>query len=111
MLRKMIWLNKVKEKALIKLLDKLHKYKTMISDCLKCKRNTESINQRVSKNNKNKIMLLSKCAISGSKKLKLIKKQEANGLLNSLGVKTPLSKVPLLGNILFWMQLHWMKFH
>ena len=29
-------LKKVKEKTLIKFLDKMHKYKTMISCCLKC---------------------------------------------------------------------------
>ena len=46
-------------------------------------------------------MQLSKRAVCGSKKLRFIKKQEANGLLSSLGNKTPLSKIPLLGNILF----------
>ena len=50
-------------------------------------------------------MLLSKCAISSSKKSRFIKKQEASGILSSLGLRTPLSKVPLLGDILFWMQL------
>ena len=29
------------------------------------------------------------------------KKQEANGLLSSLGIKTPLSKIPLVGPLLF----------
>ena len=52
-------------------------------------------------------MLLSNCAICGSKKSKFIKKQEANGLLSSLGIKIPLSKIPLLGNVLFSMQFHW----
>ena len=37
----------------------------------------------------------------GNKKLKFIKEQEAKGLLNSLGFKTPLNKIPLLGGILF----------
>ena len=31
----------------------------------------------------------------------LLKKQEAKGLLSKLGIKTPLNKVPLLGDILF----------
>ena len=44
-------------------------------------------------------MLLSKCAIYGSKKSRFIKKQEASGILSSLGLRTPLSKVSLLGNI------------
>ena len=73
----------------------------MLSYCLKSKTNTENINPRVSKTNNDKTMLLSKCAICGSKKSKLIKKQEANGLLSSLGIKIPLSKIPLLGNVLF----------
>ena len=46
-------------------------------------------------------MLLSKCAICDSKKSKFIKNQEAKGLLSKLGIKTPLNKIPLLGDILF----------
>ena len=46
-------------------------------------------------------MMLSKCAICGSKKSKFIKKQEAKGILSSLGIKTPLNKKPLLGGVLF----------
>ena len=46
-------------------------------------------------------MLLSKCAICGSKKLRFIKNQESQGILSNLGIRTPLSKVPILGNILF----------
>ena len=46
-------------------------------------------------------MLFSKCAICDSKKSRFIKEQEANELLSSLGIRTPLRKIPLLGNILF----------
>ena len=46
-------------------------------------------------------MVLSKCAIRDSKKSRFIKNQEAKGLLSNLGIKTPLSKVPILGDILF----------
>ena len=46
-------------------------------------------------------MILSKCAICGSRKSKFIKKQEANGILSSLGIKTLLSKIPILGDVLF----------
>ena len=46
-------------------------------------------------------MILSKCAISGSRKSKFIKEQDAKGLLRKLGIKTPLSNVPVLGDILF----------
>ena len=44
-------------------------------------------------------MILSKCAICGSKDLS--KNQEAEGLLSNLDIKTLLSKVPILGDILF----------
>ena len=47
------------------------------------------------------MMLLLKCAICGSRKSKFIKKQEAKGLLSKLGLKTPFSKLPILGDILF----------
>ena len=46
-------------------------------------------------------MILSKYAICGSKKSQLIKKQEENGTLSSLSIKTPLSKIPILGDFLF----------
>ena len=46
-------------------------------------------------------MLLSKCAISGSKKSRFMKEQEAKGILSNLGLKIPLSKIILLGDILF----------
>ena len=46
-------------------------------------------------------MILSKCAICDCKKSRFIKEQEAKGLLRKLGIKTPLNKMPILGNILF----------
>ena len=46
-------------------------------------------------------MIISKCAICGSRKSKFINKQEAKGLLSKLGVKTPFSKLPILVDILF----------
>ena len=76
----------------------------MLLYCLKCKKkkkNTESINPKVSKTTNGKTMILSKCAICGSKKSKFIKEQQAKGLLSYLGIRTPLNKILLLGNILF----------
>ena len=43
---------------------------------------------------------LSKFAVCNSKKPRLIKEQEASELLSNLEIKTPLSKIPLLGEIL-----------
>ena len=73
----------------------------MFSYCLKCRKNTESKNPEVVRTKNGRIMLLSKCAVSDSKKLIFIKEQEASGLLSSLGIKTPLNKIPLLGPLLF----------
>ena len=67
---------------------------------LKCRKNTENINPRVSKTGNGSTMILSKCAISSSKKWRFVKNQEAKGLLSNLGIKKPLSKVPILGEIL-----------
>ena len=77
------------------------KYK-MKSYCLKCRKDTENINPRVSNTSNDRTMILSKCAICGSKKSRFIKNQEAKGLLSNLGIRTPLSKVAILGDILFW---------
>ena len=47
-------------------------------------------------------MLSSKFVVSGRKKSRLFRKeQEARLLLYSLGIKAPLSKIPLLGKLLF----------
>ena len=46
-------------------------------------------------------MILSKCATCGSKKPRFFRKQKASGILSNLGLKAPLSKIPLLGDILF----------
>ena len=73
----------------------------MRSYCLKCRKDTENINPRVSNTSNGKTMILSKCAICGSKKSRFIKNQEAKGLLSNLGLKTPLSSVPVLGDVLF----------
>ena len=73
----------------------------MLSCCLKRKRNTESINPKVLKTTNGKAIILSKCAICGSKKSKLIKEQQAKELLSNLGLRTPLNKIPVLGDILF----------
>ena len=73
----------------------------MESYCLKCKKHTKNINPQVSSTSNGKVMILSKCAICGSKKSRFIKNQEAKGLLSKLGIKTPFSKLPILGDILF----------
>ena len=73
----------------------------MLSYCLECRKNTERIDPKVSKTSNGKTMVLSKCAICGRKKSKFIKEQQAKELLSNLGIRTPLNKIPLLGDILF----------
>ena len=73
----------------------------MLSHYLKCRKNTESKNPKVIKTKNGKIMLLSKYAVCDNKKSKFIKEQESRRLLSNLGKKTPLSKIPLVGSLLF----------
>ena len=73
----------------------------MKSFCLKCKKDTENINPKVSNTSNGRKTILSKCAICSSKKSRFIKYRKVKGLLSSLGIRTPLIKVPVLGDILF----------
>ena len=74
---------------------------------MKYRKNTESKNPKVARTKNGRIMLLSKYAVCDSKKSKFIKQQEASGLLSSVGIKAPLTKILLVGPDLFWMQFHW----
>ena len=110
MLKKIVWLKKLKKQVLMTLFSVMkllitvenntYKYKNEII-LFKVQKNTENIDSRVSNRSKGRKTILSKWAISGSKKSKFIKNQEAKGLLSNLSVRTPLTKVPVLGDILF----------
>ena len=67
----------------------------------KVQKNTKNIDPKMLEIKNGGLMLPSKCAKCGSKKSSFMKEQEAKGLLSNLGLKTPLSKIPLLGEILF----------
>ena len=69
--------------------------------CLKCIKNTECKNPKEVMAKNGRIMLLSNCVVYDGKKPKFIKEQEASGLLTSLGTKTCLNKISLLGPFLF----------
>ena len=73
----------------------------MESYCVRCKKYTKNINLGVLGTSNGKAMILSKCATCGIKKSVFIKNQDTKGLLSSLGLWTQLSKVPILGDILF----------
>ena len=68
--------------------------------CLVCRKYTKNNNPKLVRNRQDTLMIQSNCAKCGSKKSRFIKEQQAMGILSNLGIKTPLSKVPLL-NILF----------
>ena len=63
------------------------------------KKYAENIKPKVSKINNGKTMMLSKSALCA--KSKFIKKQESSGILRSVGIRTTLNKIPVLGDILF----------
>ena len=68
--------------------------------CLVCRKYTKNINPKIVRKRQNRSMIQSNYAMCGRKKFRFIKEQQAMGILSNLGIKTPLSKVPLL-NILF----------
>ena len=71
--------------------------------CLVCKNYIEIVRNsyiKIVRNRQNRLIILSNCAICRSKKSRFIKEQKALGILSNLGIKTPLSQIPLL-NILF----------
>ena len=73
----------------------------MFSYYLQCRKNTERKNLKIARAKNGGAMLLLKCAVCNSNKSKIIKEQEASGLLSSLGIKTPLIKIPLVSPVLF----------
>ena len=68
--------------------------------CVTCRKDTENIDPKMVRRKNNRLIMQSKCSVCGIKKSRYLKEQEAKGLLSNLGIKTPLSKVPLL-NVLF----------
>ena len=58
----------------------------MESFCLKCRKNTENIDPKISSTSK--AMILSNCAICDSRKSRFIKHQEAKALLSKLSIIT-----------------------
>ena len=72
----------------------------MRTSCVKCRKNTENLDSKIFFLLNNRLIMQSKCLVCGIKKSRFVKEQEAKGLLSNLGIKTPLSKTPLL-NILF----------
>ena len=68
--------------------------------CVKCRKDTENIDPKMVRTKNNRLIMQSKCSVYGIRKSRFVKEPEARGLLNNLGIKTLLSKIPLL-NVLF----------
>ena len=67
--------------------------------CLKCRRDTVTIDPKMVRTKNNRLVMQSKCSVCGTKKSRFVKEQEGKGLLSNLGIKTPLSKIPLLNTL------------
>ena len=72
----------------------------MLTDCVKCRRKIENLNPKIFKTKNGRLIMQSKCTERGIKESRFMEEQKAKGLLSNLGIKTPLSKIPLL-NVLF----------
>ena len=68
--------------------------------CVKCRKDIENIDPKMVRTKKNRLIMQLKCSVWWIKKSRFVKEQEAKSILSNLGIKTPLSKTPLL-NILF----------
>ena len=68
--------------------------------CLVCRRNTENKDAKIIKTKNGRLQMRSQCSICGNEKSRFVKEQESKGISSSLGIRTPLSKIPGL-NILF----------
>ena len=67
---------------------------------MKCRKDTENKDPKMVRTKDNRLIMQSKCLACGNKSSRFVKEEEAKGLLSNLGIKTPLSKIPLL-NVLF----------
>ena len=68
--------------------------------CENCRKDTKKIDPEMVRTENNRFIMQSKCPVGGIKKSRFVKEQEATSLLSNLGIKTSLSKIPLL-NVLF----------
>ena len=68
--------------------------------CLVCGKNTDNINLKMIRRKNGRLQLKSQCSISGNKKSRIVKEQEAKGILSSVGIRTPLLKTPVLNILL-----------
>ena len=68
---------------------------SMLTYCVKCRKNTENLNPKIFKTKNVRLIMQSKGAKCGIKMSRFVNEQEAKGLLSNFGIKTPLSNIPL----------------
>ena len=52
--------------------------------CVKCRKDTESIDPKMVRTKNTRLTMQSKCPVCGIKRLRFVKEQEAKGLLSNL---------------------------
>ena len=69
--------------------------------CINYRKDTENLNSKIFKTKNDRLIKQSKCAECRIKTSRFVKEQEAKWLMSNLGIKTPLSKIPLV-NVFFF---------
>ena len=72
----------------------------MLIYCVKCRKSTEDLNSKIFKTKNVRLIMQSKCPVCGIKKSRFVKEKKAKVLLSNLGIKMPLTQIPL-SNVLF----------
>ena len=67
--------------------------------CVKCRKDTKNIDPKMGRTKNNRLIMQSKCPVYRIKMSRFVKEQEPKDLLSNLGIKTALSKIPLLNNL------------
>ena len=78
---------------------------------MKCRRDTENIDPSIVRTKNTRLIMQSKCSVCGIKKSRFVKEQEAKVLLSNLGIKAPLSKIPLLNVLSVKIMKLWISFY
>ena len=68
--------------------------------CVKCRKDTENYDSKMVRTKINRSVMQSECSVCGIKRSRFVKEQETKFLLSNLGIRTPLSKIPLLNVLL-----------
>ena len=68
--------------------------------CVSCRKDNENKKPKVFKTKNGRLILKSVCSVYGHKETRSISKNKGSGLLSSVGIRAPLSRIPGL-NILF----------